>query len=113
YIVAVIGSAFRHDIALITIDGSAAPRMLANSPADELMPNVSPDGRWMAYTSTETGQTEVYVVKIDDPSTRLQLTTDRASAPAWASDGKSVIAFRGGRLVSISLAFAPRLEVTR
>ena len=112
-IVAVIGSAFRHDIALIPIDGSAAPRMLADSPADELMPNVSPDGRWMAYTSTETGRTEAYVVKIDDPSTRLQLTTDGGGGPAWTNDGRAVIAFAGGRLASISLAFTPRLEVTR
>ncbi|MDP1860884.1 MAG: protein kinase [Gemmatimonadaceae bacterium] len=114
YIVAVIGSAFRHDIALIPIDGSAAPRMLANSSADELMPNVSPDGRWMAYTSTETGRTEVYVVNVDNPSTRLQLTTDGGGAPAWSSDGTAVIAGvpGGGGLVSISLAFTPQLEVT-
>ena len=115
HIVAVIGSAFRHDIALMPIDSSAAPRMLANSPADELMPNVSPDGRWMAYTSTETGRTEVYVVNVDNPSTRLQLTTDGGGAPAWSSDGTAVIAGipGGGGLVSISLAFTPRLEVTR
>jgi eukaryotic-like serine/threonine-protein kinase len=113
HIVAVIGSAFRHDIALIPIDGVAAPRMLANSPADELMPNVSPDGRWMAYTSSETGRSEVYVVNVDSSSTRLQLTTDGGSAPAWTSNGRAVIAVAGGQLVSIAFSSTPRLEVTR
>jgi Tol biopolymer transport system component len=112
HVAAVVGTAFRHDIAIVPFDSATAPRMLADSPADEVHASVSPNGRWMAYTSTETGRAEVYVVSVDDPSTRLQLTTDGGNAPVWR-DSATVMAHRRGALFSMSLSFAPRFEVTR
>jgi eukaryotic-like serine/threonine-protein kinase len=112
-VVAVVGGPFRHDIVLFSIDGSSAPRTLVNSDADELQPSISPDGRWMLYTSNETGRSEVFVVSVVDPSTRLQITTDGGAEPAWRGDGHSLVERSGSAFVSISLRFTSGVEVTR
>jgi len=112
-IVAVVGGPFRHDIMLFSIDGASAPRMLTNADADELQPSISPDGRWLAFTSNETMRSEVFVVSTSDPTTRVQLTTSVASEPVWRGDGRSLVARSGTAFVSLSLAFASGVEVTR
>jgi serine/threonine-protein kinase len=112
-VVAVIGGPFRHDILLFPLDGKSGPRTLTATQADELQPSVSPDGRWLAYTSNETGTTEVFVLSIDNPSTRLQITTDGGVEPVWRSDSRSLVVRRGNSFVSISLGFTSGIEVTR
>ncbi|HLG55349.1 MAG TPA: hypothetical protein VI485_08450 [Vicinamibacterales bacterium] len=49
---------------------------------------VSPDGKWMAYASNETGRYEVWLEPV--PGTRHQLTRDGGSHPLWAADGRSL-----------------------
>jgi serine/threonine-protein kinase len=111
-IVVAVGGPFRHDIWVFPLDGKSAPRALARTDADELQPSISPDGRWLAFTSNETGRSEVFVLSMDDPSTRVQITTTGATEPAWR-DTHSLIARSSSSFVSISLGFAPRIEVTR
>ena len=112
-IVVVVGGPFRHDIMLFPLVGSSAPRMLTNADADELQPSISPDGRWLAFTSNETLRSEVFVVSITDPSTRVQITTNGASEPVWRGDGRSLVARSGTAFVSLSLGFSSGVEVTR
>ncbi len=111
-IAVVVGGPFRHDILVFPLDGKSPPRTVAGSDADELQPSVSPDGRWLAFTSNETGRTEVFVASIEDPSTRFQITTDGGGEPVWR-DNHSLVVRSGSLFVAISLSFAPRTEVTR
>ena len=112
-IIAVVGGPFRHDILLFPIDGASKPRTLANAAADELQPAVSPDGNWLAYTSTETGRAEVFVVSISDPSTRLQVTTDGGNEPFWNGDGHTVVARSGGSFVAFTVRMTSGIELTQ
>ncbi len=113
-IVAVVGTPFHHDILLLPIDGSSKPRVLAGSDADELQPSVSPDGHWVAFTSNETGRAEVFVASVDDPTTRLQVTSDGGREPLWSGDGHSLIVRTpGASFTSIALNFAPSIAITR
>ena len=111
-IVAVVGSPFRHDVVLLPIDSARKPSVVASSPADELQASMSPDGRWVAYSSSETGRAEVFVTSVDDPSTKVQVTNDGGAEPTWRSDGKTLVV-RSGALLEITLSFTPRIEVTR
>ena len=77
------------------------------------MPSISPDGRWLAFTSNETLRAEVFVVSVADPSTRVQITTNGAREPVWRGDGRSIVARSGAAVVSLSLGFASGVEVTR
>jgi hypothetical protein len=51
---------------------------------------VSPDGRWMAYASNETGRYEVWLSPMPPSGTRYQLTRDGGSHPLWLPDGRSL-----------------------
>jgi Tol biopolymer transport system component len=109
----VVGGPFRHDIVLVPINGSSAPRPITDSEGDELQPSISPDGQWMAFTSNETGRSNVFVTNTSDRSTRVQVTTDPTSEPVWLADGHSLIVRAAGSFLKISLSFSPRIEVTR
>lgn len=51
---------------------------------------VSPDGRWLAYRSTETGRSKAYVTSFPKPSGKIQVSTSGASAPRWRGDSKEL-----------------------
>ena len=64
---------------------------LLNGPASEGSPTVSPDGRWLAYTSDESGQYEVYVRPFPDVATgRWQISTAGGFAPHWSPVGNEL-----------------------
>jgi len=57
---------------------------------DELNPKLSPDGRWLAYVSNESGRDEVYVRPFPGPGGRWQVSTDGGSEPLWAHSGREI-----------------------
>jgi serine/threonine-protein kinase len=52
--------------------------------------DLSPDGRWLAYHSTESGQLEVYVQAYPGPGSRYQVSTDGGMSPIWRADGREL-----------------------
>jgi Tol biopolymer transport system component len=50
----------------------------------------SPDGVWIAYTSSESGQAEVYVAPLDRPGSRLQVSSQGGAQPRWRDDGREL-----------------------
>jgi Tol biopolymer transport system component len=67
------------------VDTVAQP--LLDSPAHEALGELSPDGRWLAYASDESGQFEVYVRSFPDLGNKWQISTDGGIEPAWSPDG--------------------------
>ena len=51
---------------------------------------ISPDGKWVAYKSNETGRWEVYVKPFPDGSSKWQVSKDGGSFPRWRGDGKEL-----------------------
>ncbi|HEY6868033.1 MAG TPA: hypothetical protein VI792_12295, partial [Candidatus Eisenbacteria bacterium] len=76
-------------------DSVLALRPLTRTPDAEAAANVSPDGRWLAYQSDQTGRPEVYVAPLrpDGLGPQIQLTDQGGAAPEWVSPG--VVYFRG------------------
>ena len=60
------------------------------SPGWELIPEFSPDGRWIAYTSSESGRTEVYVQSFPGTGGRWLISQEGGREPLWARDGKKL-----------------------
>ena len=58
------------------------------SPATEAYPDFSPDGRWLAYASDESGQREVYVRAFPGPGAKHMISAGGGNQPLWARDGK-------------------------
>jgi Tol biopolymer transport system component len=64
---------------------------------------VSPDGRWMAYASNETGRYEVWLQPQPPTSVRWQITRAGGSHPLWMPDGKALYFDRGGQMFRVAL----------
>lgn len=78
------------NIGLVAMDGTKAPKMLIETPADEGYPAVSPDGRWIAYQSNLSGRPEVHVQPFPDLGGRWQVSTQGGTAPLWHPNGREL-----------------------
>jgi serine/threonine-protein kinase len=78
------------NIQLLTMDGERKLRPFLHSRFSEAYPDISPDGRWIAYASNESGQEEVYVQSFPNGGARHQISTSGGAAPAWSHDGREL-----------------------
>ena len=70
--------------------GKAKTRPFLQSPFLKRWVEFSPDGRWLAYVSNESGRDEVYVQPYPGPGGRQQVSTDGGIEPAWAHNGREM-----------------------
>jgi hypothetical protein len=84
--------------------GANKPQVLLDVPYGVDQFRVSPDGRWVAYMSQESGQTQVNVAVFPSFTNRRQISTSPATAPLWRADGKELF-FRGegGRVLAVDV----------
>ena len=95
--------------------GAPEPTAVVATPASEGQPRVSPDGRWLAYTSNDSGRYEVFVRSLETSSPRQRVSTTGAAITTWAPDGRTLyytsIADRG--LWAAAITTSPSLAVGR
>jgi serine/threonine-protein kinase len=70
----------------------------------EEFPEFSPDGRWLAYTSDESGRAEVYVRPFQREGSVVQISTQGGRAPAWSHDGAEIVYRQGGSFMSVTVS---------
>jgi len=101
------GAPRTNDLWLLPLDSATgAPRgqatPLFQTRFSEAMPRISPDGRWLAYASDETGQYEVYVRPFPGPGGPSQVSTGGAAEPVWTAANRLV--YRAGEsFVTVTL----------
>ena len=78
------------DIGVLSMEGEPSWEPLFGTDIDEYGPVLSPDGQWVAYVSTDTGQPEVYVQRFPDLGERQQISTDGGIDPLWSPDGRAL-----------------------
>jgi len=89
------------DMFRVALDSGGAMRPYAVTASQELSPAFSPDGRWVAMQSDESGRPEVYVRSFPDPSIRVQVSTQGGSAPLWSRDGRQLY-YRAGQALLVA-----------
>jgi len=77
-----------HDIWLAPSGGE--PRPIVAGPFEERAPTVSPDGRWLAYVSDESGRDEVYLQAFPGPGAREVVSRSGGREPVWSRDGREL-----------------------
>jgi eukaryotic-like serine/threonine-protein kinase len=92
----------KHDILVQPADGST-PWSYAATPADETAARVSPDGRWVAYTSDESGRLEVYLDAYPRPWRRITVSQNGGAHPVWRGDGRELYYWNDGALVAVQV----------
>jgi hypothetical protein len=75
------------DIYVASLSDRFPPRPVVRTPAYEGGAQFSPDGRWLAYASNESGRFEVYVRPYDESQRRFAVSSDGGSYPLWRRDG--------------------------
>ena len=78
------------DIGLVSMDGDRATELLLDAEFNEAAPAVSPDGGWIAYDSSETGQDEVYVQRFPMLGGKQTISTDGGQQPLWSPGGREL-----------------------
>jgi len=92
------GPANDSDVWMLPIEGDETsgwkpgkPTVFLNGPYAEIQPAFSQDGRWLAYTSFESGRGEVYVRPFPGPGGRIQISTSGGSDPTWSRSRRELL----------------------
>ncbi len=78
------------DIQILPLEGDRTPVPYLGTRFNENGGAISPDGRWLAYNSDESGRVEVYVQPFPVPGAKTQVSTDGGFLPAWSRDGRTL-----------------------
>jgi serine/threonine-protein kinase len=82
-----------YDLWLAPVRGDSAPAPYVRTPFTEDFAAFSPDGRWLAYSSDETGTPEIYVRSFPDPGEKYRVSTSGGMIVQWSNDGKQLVFF--------------------
>ncbi|MDH5805779.1 MAG: hypothetical protein OEZ54_11430, partial [Gemmatimonadota bacterium] len=78
------------DVFALNRDLPGEARELLTTPFVEMAPAISPDGRWLAYVSNETGSFEIYVVPFPDGGAPRSISIGGGDEPSWSRDGRLI-----------------------
>jgi Tol biopolymer transport system component len=84
------------------------PRPLIATPNSEFTPDVSPDGRWLAYASDESGEEQVYFTSFPTPAGKWQVSIDGGIAPRWMPNGREIVYQKGTKVFIAPVELTPR-----
>jgi serine/threonine-protein kinase len=104
------------DIGVLSMDGGRDAQVLIGTEFIEDGAVVSPDGRWIAYTSWLSGRAEIYVQRFPELGERQQVSTNGGVHPVWSRDGRELFyrSFPDGRQVlAVPIQPGPTLRVGR
>jgi serine/threonine-protein kinase len=110
-IVRTTGGPTSRDLWLVGLDSTRALSALLRTSADEVSPSVSPDGRWLAYASNESGRYEVYVRPFPGMGARYPVSLDGGTVPLWSPRGNELFYRNGPAMISATVRTSPQFEV--
>jgi Tol biopolymer transport system component len=95
----------QRDIWVLRVPDRKAEPFL-QTPFNEGAPTFSPDGRWLAYVSNESGRPEIYVQPYPGPGGKWQVSTGGGAEPLWSRSGREIFYRQGNRMLSVSVSTA-------
>ena len=102
----------RDDLWVVPPTGGAQPSAYVAGSFSQTFGAFSPNGRWIAYASDESGQSEIYIDSFPTPGTRIRVTTAGGTEPRWRRDGSALYFRRGSEVHVARLSLGqPALEV--
>jgi len=105
------GATGNDEMMLIELDGEPHMSAVLESAYAENNPSVSPDGRWLAYVSDESGGEQVYVRPFPNvDGGRWQVSRDGGSQPLWGPDGRELFYRDGDSLIRVPIRTEPSFE---
>jgi Tol biopolymer transport system component len=100
------------DVWVLPLTGGGKPLVFLQAPFHKRDVRFSPDGRYVAMITTESGQPEVYVTAYPGPGERIRVSTGGALSLRWSREGRELLYVSGDRhLMSVSVKTSPALEL--
>jgi serine/threonine-protein kinase len=101
------------DISIARLGVDTAPRPLISTPFDEEAIALSPDGKWIAYESDETGRTEVFIRPFPNTDAgKQQVSTNGGGSPLWSRNGRELFYVNGARsMVAVAVGAGDKLQI--
>jgi eukaryotic-like serine/threonine-protein kinase len=101
----------QNQVFYVDLKGDRTPKSVTNDHFVKVHPALSPDGKWLAYTSNEGGTPQVVVRPFPGPGGATQVSVDGGSEPVWAPGGKTLFYRRARQVISVALALGPIITV--
>jgi len=110
---AVYGGPVGMNVSVVDLDSAQTLRPVTRIAGTALARNArfSPDDRWLAYQSNETGRMQVYVVSYPDLGQKRPISTEGGTEAAWRAAGGELYYRNGPRMMAVTIRTAPTLEV--
>jgi Tol biopolymer transport system component len=101
----------RIDLWLLPLSGDRRPQPFVVTPFGEYGAQFSPDGRWVAYVSNESGGSEISVQAFPGPGSKWQVSSEGGRMPRWREDGRELFYLGAdGRLMVTEVRLSPSFE---
>jgi serine/threonine-protein kinase len=100
-----------YDIWLYSLRDRSSRPLVAGPTTAQMGSRFSPDGRWLAFESNDTGTFEIYVQPADGAPTPTRVTKGGGRRGVWSADGREVVYDRERQLYSTPIRTGPRIEV--
>lgn len=100
------------DVWVLPLADGASPVPVAQSHSSEGSGKFSPDGRWIAFASDESGTTEVYVQAFPGPGPKIQISSDGGFDPVWRRSGGELYYRTDGAMIAVAIETSPTLRAS-
>ena len=107
-----VGTLGQADIYYRRLKGDTATMPIAATKFDEVAPRLSPDGRWIAYSTDESGMSEVVVRPFPGPGAQTAISAGGGTTPIWSRDGRRIFFARGTQMFEARVSTTPTFSVT-
>lgn len=95
----------------VALDSNAHMSSYVAPEANAHAPRFSPDGKWVALVTDESGQDEVYIRSFPDPSSKMQISAGGGAQPTWSKDGRRLYYVSGTVLLAARVSTTPALTL--
>jgi serine/threonine-protein kinase len=95
---------------MVPLEGERKPSVVLQTPFEEAGPRISPDGRWLAYVSNESGRDEIYVRAFPGPAGKWQISTEGGREPLWARNGRELFYRSGDKMMAVDITTQPSFQ---
>ena len=100
-----------HDIWYRRLTGDTTRKAVVSAPTSEYAPRLSPNGRWITYTSNEDGSSQVYVQPFPPTGAHYPVTDAGGIMPLWSPDGRRIFYVTGGTMFAATVETSPGFRV--
>jgi eukaryotic-like serine/threonine-protein kinase len=105
------GTATGWDTWILPLSGDPKPYPFLQTKADEVSATFSPDGKWIAYISRESGKSDIYAVPFPGPGETVTISTSGGRDPRWRRDGKEIFYIADdGKMMAVPIKTGLTLE---